>query len=93
MLTMPRTNRSGKQVDWQLKKIAAGCCEICGKPRGNSPTTRCQPCREKKVMFMRELRKRYAAEGRCRDCGRPLVPGVEKTIRCYECHNRHLDFD
>ncbi len=43
-----------RQYEWQLRKIAEGCCEICGRPRKHY-ARRCDQCRIKERVYTRRL--------------------------------------
>lgn len=62
--------------------VAAGLCVSCGKPKEGKYVL-CDPCREKKKVYMNETRQWYRQNGICPSCGKGKLHGDEKN--CLEC--------
>lgn len=43
---------------WSLKQIRSGRCGLCGKPREDNGTQRCDVCRDKRRVWDRERYQR-----------------------------------
>lgn len=56
------------------ERIAAGICTMCGKVPAREGHRMCEACAEVQRNRMREIRKTYAALGRCACCGARFTP-------------------
>lgn len=56
------------------ERIAAGICTMCGKVPAREGHRMCAACAEVQRDRMREIRKTYAALGRCPSCGAQFTP-------------------
>lgn len=87
-----------KQYDYHGKMKALGRCVRCGKPAVPGYTL-CQVHREadkakaltpKHKAYLKELREKRKAAGKCVDCGGSMA-GSTVTTLCKKCHERRME--
>ena len=64
---------------WQKQKVAAGCCMICGKSRGESSAYLCEKHRKHTNGYRRATAAKRIAAGRCAECNK------QNTDKCRLC--------
>ena len=80
---MAAMSSAEKQRVRRARLTAAGICWInsCGKPAGAGRNL-CPDCGRREALRLTERRRRLKAEGRCRNCGKDVVPGLTACEPC-----------
>ena len=88
----PRSLKPGLRAAYQRasardlykRRVAAGLCGSCGKPRDRpGRTALCQKCADGVTQRRRKIESRWRAEGLCVNCG--AVKEQQNRVRCDAC--------
>ena len=71
--------------EWRGRRLEAGLCYDCGKPRPEGWTRYCPDCLKKREELNKIYEQQRKAKGLCRQCGKNPIDYSRSKLHCTSC--------